>query len=69
MLREVAAPMAEQILRHLPDNVALPLEHKLMNGRACGNLDLADVVNNPVGSGEVWVSGYLLPPRSCWFAR
>lgn len=37
---------------------ALSLEYKLMNGTAFGNLDLADAVNNPVGLGIAWISGY-----------
>ena len=32
----------------LPENDALPLEYKLNNWCAKGNLDLADVVNNSV---------------------
>ncbi len=44
----------------LAANDALPLEHKLVNGRARRNLDLSEVVNNPAGSGFVWISGYLL---------
>jgi transcriptional regulator with XRE-family HTH domain len=37
---------------------ALALEYKLVNGTACGNLRLSDSVNNPVGLGVAWISGY-----------
>ena len=41
-------------------NDGLPLEYKLQDRRPSGNLHLTDVLNNPVGLGIVWISGYSL---------
>lgn len=43
----------DQVL--VPENDALPLEYKLMYGGAYGDLDLADVVNQPAAACEVRV--------------
>lgn len=48
-------------------NDSLSLEYKLKNGYARGNLNLADVVNNPVRQGIVWISGYSLQEESLDF--
>ena len=55
-LTRVGEPTAEPSNRI--ENDALSLEYKLENRRACGYLDLSDIVNNPVGLGVVWISGY-----------
>ncbi len=39
-------------------NDCLSLEYKLLNGAARGNLDIADLVNNPLASGIVRIFGY-----------
>jgi len=44
----------------MTSNDGLSLEYKLVNGCARRNFDLSDVVNDPVGLGVVWISGYSL---------
>ncbi len=39
-------------------NDALPLEYKLMNRRASGDLQLSDPMHDPLGQGVVWISCY-----------
>lgn len=40
------------------ENDALPLEYKLLNGRPTGDLQLSNLVHDPLGHGVVWVSCY-----------
>ena len=41
----------------LPVNDGLSLEYKLMQGTALRNLDVSDLLNNPLIEGKVWISG------------
>ena len=41
-----------------PENDALSLEYKLVEGCASGDAHLTDFVNNPVAQGIVWISGH-----------
>ena len=48
---------------------ALSLEYQLEQGCAIGDLDLTDIVNNPVAAGLLWISGYGLQEQSLDFLR
>ena len=50
-------------------NDALPLEYKLVNACARRDLKLADVVNDPVGLGVVWISGLSTTEQLLSFIR
>ena len=39
-------------------NRGLPFERELIERSAIGYLNVADIVNNPVGQGLVWISGH-----------
>lgn len=46
-------------MRHMESD-ALALEYKRNYGIACGNLDVADLINNPAASGKCSVFGLRL---------
>jgi len=48
---------------------ALPLEYKLQNGAACGNLDFTNFVNDPVRAGVCGIFGLSLEKQALDFLR
>ena len=53
----------------ISENDALSLEYKLKEGCALGHLDLADITNNPLAAGVLWVFGDSLQEQLVRFVR
>ena len=57
-----------EVSGNIMENDALALEYKLQDRRPLGNIDIADLVNDPTRQGIAWVSGYGLKEESLDFA-